>query len=164
MSGFALSKARLRSDVSSRSRTTAVKNRSVMAATIRKNCTDIALASVLSFTNGPKPWIAPQIAKKLTTISAALEPLGPKRIDAQSNNGNGRYNNAGDVSWPTFNVPKLRLPTSSKPPASTAASRYRSDGALSSERIPPRLHVTIAGTNVNEARTLEKNRIRNTSQ
>src|SRR6185503_20990096 len=59
---------------------------------------------------------------------------------------------------------KLSLPTISKPAASSTASRYRRGGAVVSERRPPFFHVTINGTNVNEARTFEKNRMRNTSQ
>src|SRR5262245_34806826 len=108
--------------------------------------------------------MAPQLAKKLTTINAALDPLGPNRIEAHNKKGSGRYNNAGVVFCPPFKVTKLKFATISKPAVRAVASRYRRGAALSSERMPPLFHVTMAGTNVSDASTFEKKRIRNTSQ
>src|SRR5688500_20397908 len=86
--------ARLRCDVSSRSLITAARKSNVIAPTMRKSCTERAFASGDSVENGPRPVIAPQIAKRLTTSSDALNPSGPNRIADHNNNGNGRYNSA----------------------------------------------------------------------
>src|SRR5688572_30987522 len=127
-----------------------------MAASIKNDCTDRALCSGVAPVNGPRPLIAPQMAKKLTTSKAALDPLGPNRIDAHNNNGNGRYNNAGVMFSTSSLVPKLSRPTISNPAASSVASKYRRGGAVVSKRRPSLFHVTINGTRVNEARTFER--------
>ncbi len=108
--------------------------------------------------------IAPQIAKKLTDINAALEPLGPNLIEAHSRKGNGRYNAAGVVFWTSSRVPKLIIPTISRPRARQDASKKRREEAFLTERKPPFFQVTINGTRVREASTFEKTRMRNTSQ
>jgi len=53
----------------------------------RNTCIDGTLLADSDPTKGPRPWTAPQIARKATAIATLLTPVVPKRKAAHSKKG-----------------------------------------------------------------------------
>src|SRR6266550_442553 len=102
--------------------------------------------------------------RKVTISRHALVPRGPNRIVAHRRNGNGAYSDTGAVLSPAFCPLKTKIEIASSPAPSTAPSTNRFDGAARSSFQSGLVQLTIAGTSVIDARTLERYRVRHSCQ
>src|SRR3954464_432094 len=115
-------------------------------------------------TNGPWPLTAPQMANAATRRRQVLVPLGPNRIAAQSRKGNGAYTDAGAVAERTPTPPNTTTHTVKRPTTNTPASRQRRADAPRKIGLLALAQLTMTGTRVSEAKTLDGVRVNHMSQ
>src|SRR6476620_1506447 len=85
-----------------RSSMTVARNKSGIAKTIKNIWIERASCSAGPPENGPCPWAALQIARKLTIETAELAPREQNRTAAQRRNGSGRKRRAESVPDPNL--------------------------------------------------------------
>ncbi len=151
-----------------RSSMTLARARSGMAMTLRKICSARTLSAAGSVVNGPCPRVPAQIARSAVVRSARLTPPGPNRTAAHRKKGRTKASGVRGDPGMRPGIPaapaKATSPTATSARVRSAASRCRRGGAVRTHLGPAVIPMTSAGTSVSSVRTLEKKRVRQTSQ